>query len=179
MLLYKTVKFTDLEEITSELLAIARELNPEIKLTANFGMAVLEQRVPKLIKQFEQLNLDVNVFREFTAEPGGGLPIHMDGPLENPRHWALNWPIEHTSNTQMVWWTINEGAVPARKIEDPGYGNNYIEFYNNSDATEIDSLEILEPTLVNVNVHHSIRNPNTTHRRMISFRFGTEPYHMF
>lgn len=185
MLLYNELEFTDVPEITTQLLELAQEFNPTKFYAAKFEISLLEQRVPKLKAQLDSLGLVVSNFREFVAEPYGGFGIHQDGTSNYIKKCALNWPIENTAGTYMVWWDLLPGAKPLFGNNDPSYENdvryesgNTIFFYNESDAIEKFALELVRPTLVNVYEYHSIRNHQTAHRRMISIRFENEPVHL-
>ena len=185
MLLYKELPFTHIPEITSQLLLLAQELNPNKSCACKFEINLLKERIPLLHQQLMDMGLVVSNFREFVAEPYGGLGIHRDGTEKYNKICALNWPIENTAGTQMVWWQLNEGAIPAQGKDDPSYENdprydsgNTIYFYDEKDAVEIGAVEIIKPLLVSVQDYHSIRNYQQKYRRMISIRFENEPVHL-
>lgn len=179
MFFYKQISFDFQESITAKLLDIAREFNPNMYMSVAFNKSLLEERIPELVDQFNNKQLEVDIFREFVSSPHRGLGIHQDGSPGWPKHLALNWPIEHCANTKMVWWNFSEEPVLSDDAYnyDVAFPSSVLKIYKQDRANAVEQCEIITPTLVNINHYHSVVNgPN--YRRMISFRFNPEPWHL-
>ena len=174
---YKKLEFRDVEQITAELLSIAREFNPEQFVSKKFDTQLLEQRVPSLTKQFKELGIEIDVFREFVSQPFRGLGIHQDGAVGYPKKYAINWPIENCKGAYMCWWNFNGDPEVSIASTDPTANQPSI-FYSAHNASKVEQVELVTPTLVNIENFHSVENNINSVRRMISFRFVTEPEHL-
>lgn len=172
--LYKKLKFDHVDVITQQLLEIAQEFNPGEYKTSTFSVDLLKDRVPLLLEQFNNMNLQCDVFREFVSQPYVGIGIHQDGSPGWPKKYALNWPIENCKNTYMKWWDFDKNPIVLTDTLDTAFTTALI-IYSRQNAIEVGSLEILEPVLVNINKHHSVENNINSIRRMVSFRFTKEP----
>ncbi len=178
MFLYKNLHFDCQAEITQQLLQIAEEFNSELYKTKVFDLELIKTRVPRLHEQFVNMNLHVEVFREYVSQPFDGIKIHNDGTPEFPKYLALNWPIFNCENTKMIWWQLDADAPVAEHTVDVGFAkHNTLLFYSEQHAIKLDEHEIVSPTLVNVKQYHSVQN-GAKIRRMVSFRFRPEPLHL-
>ena len=179
MFFYKQISFDFQESITAKLLDIAREFNPNMYMSVAFNKSLLEERIPELVDQFNNKQLEVDVFREFVSSPLGGLGIHQDGSPGWPKYLALNWPIEHCANTKMVWWNFLGEPVLSNDAYnyDVAFPSSELKIYKQDRANAVEQCEIITPTLVNINHYRSVVN-GTNYRRMISFRFNPEPWHL-
>jgi hypothetical protein len=179
MFFYKVLEFDHEQLITEQLLVLVQELNPEGVFTIRFDSDMIKQRVPLLHEQFQQMGLELDVFREFRSPPYAGAPIHKDGTAQYPKRLAINWPVENCAGTRMIWWDIQDHDPAWFSYEniDPTFGHD-VPFFSERDCKEIASVEVLRPMLLNVEVHHSVENLTNKHRRMISFRFKDDPFHL-
>lgn len=178
MFLYQTVQFKRVRTITSKLLTIAQQQNVELKSTMQFDTGLLDDQVPELVEQFNDMGLKVQIFREFISMPNQGIHVHQDGSEQYPKHLAINWPIENCTGTYMCWWEYRGLPIIESVFYDPIDKNKTPHnFYSQDTATKIGECEIVTPTLVNINQYHSVKNTNAV-RRMISFRFEQEPFNL-
>jgi hypothetical protein len=177
MFLYKKIEFSNVETITEKLLRIAQQNNPELQPSMRFDYDLVVREIPELHNQLIEKNLNVEIFREFVSQPFNGINIHVDGSKDHPKYLALNWPILNCANTKMVWWHFD--APPKLKFQthDAVFPTSSLKLYSPDGGTVINSAEITEPTLVNIAQYHSIVNGPLI-RRMVSFRFKTEPCHL-
>jgi len=179
MHLYREIDFEHEEEITEQLLAVVRDLNPDLTYSVRFQNEVIEQRVPRLYEQFQRMGLELDVFREFCSPPGKGAAIHKDGTAQYPKSIAINWPLENCAGTKMIWWDTL-GLPPSfftYENIDATFGH-FVPLYAEADCHQLDTLELVRPTVLNVGIHHSVTNPQQLYRRMVSFRFQQDPFYL-
>ena len=195
---YKPIKFRDRELITQQLKIFGEKYNPDNKKTIRFDNELLEVYAPSLAQQFKEMDLHLDIFRGFVTYPRDELGIHRDGSLEYPKKLAINWPVENCAGTQMYWWKffgdpileeqseqfkfehdISASYNPQYKSSDALFNyDNVLVTYEKTNAEIVEKLELTDPTLINVDIHHSVGNPFDTFRKIISFRFIPEPLHL-
>ena len=108
---------------------------------------------------------EIQNIRLFWTPAGRNLKIHSDeftGAVE----WALNWPLTQT-DSDMIWYD----GTGATLCSHEGYGGLYT--YDESTVQEIARTQIIEPTMVKIDVPHSVINRSDHTRMMLSFRFST------
>lgn len=178
MFLYKKLTFNNVEQITQKLLFLARENNPDCRQSKTIDIGLIKQRIPELIEQFESIGCYTNICREIISPPFQGTKIHRDGIGENLKQFSINWPLENCENTYMCWWEFNGEMELDSAIDDPAGIKNYdVLLYKETNGRIIGQCEIVEPTLTNIKIFHSVINAGKT-RRILSFRFNPEPYHL-
>jgi hypothetical protein len=174
--IYIPIKFDYVDIINKQLLSMVRDHNPNLTRIKMFNLKILKDYSPLLVEQLDALNLTIDIVKEFVTPPLSEFSIHRDGSVKYPKLFALNWPIENCKNTYMKWWEF-DGDPIIERIEYDNY-DVALPIYSKINATEIGCLELIHPTIVNVQCYHSVDNNVETYRRLISFRFNPEPLHL-
>jgi hypothetical protein len=97
--------------------------------------------------------------------------IHLDGDDQhNDFIWALNIPIINCDMAKMVWY---KGDYEIKSVPNArGLTSRHV--FWNSPAEEITSCFVAIPTIVRVNVPHTVTNYSENPRCLISIRFTPE-----
>ena len=100
----------------------------------------------------------------FIMGPVHTSPIHIDG--ENDYTWSFNIPLKNCKNTTTNFFVSHADAI---KTKSPNSNIVYSTF--DPDKCQLaDSLELVEPYIMNVSKPHSIVNPNYTQRVSLCVR---------
>jgi len=130
---------------------------------------------PKLKNFFDKNSLEWDIARFFVTEPKSSIGIHIDGTEMFPKYLAMNLPIANCEDTYMKWWDNLDTVVS----QDFAQYSPNIKVFEGANKIEIDSLELLSPHLVRIDIPHNIINcPNET-RIILSLRFKPEPLHLW
>ena len=103
----------------------------------------------------------------FVMGPARSSPIHIDG--ENKYYWSFNVPLRDCKNTKTNFFISNTEPI---KTKSPN--SNIIYYtYEESNCHLVDSLELVEPYIMNVSKPHNIVNPNYSQRVSLCVRLNT------
>ncbi len=100
----------------------------------------------------------------FVMGPVHTSPIHIDG--EDVYTWSFNIPLKDCKNTKTNFFISNSAPV---KTKSPN-SNIVYETYDESACQLADSLELIEPYIMNVSKPHNIVNPNYSQRVSLCVR---------
>lgn len=169
--LYKKIKISNFEIITTELLEL---VSPQISQNLRYwDLPVSEffNSAPVFCKY-----ISINfyrfpiLFRFYNSPPHGGLGPHIDNLPTAKNRIGFNIPLAGTNNTTMNYYntpsdnleiahTVGFGSTPAQLIKDI------------SKLVLIDSFEVDQPTLLRTDVIHSVSNPNDSYRLILGMKF--------
>jgi len=100
----------------------------------------------------------------FVMGPARSSPIHVDG--ENDYTWSFNIPLKDCKNTKTNFFISNSTPI---KTKSPN-SNIVYETYDELTCQLADSLELVEPYIMNVSKPHNIVNPNYSQRISLCVR---------
>ena len=100
----------------------------------------------------------------FVMGPIHTSPIHIDG--EDDYVWSFNIPLKNCENTRTNFFVSQTEAI---KTKSPNSNIIYSTF-DPEQCCLADSLELIEPYLMNVSKPHNIVNPNRTQRVSLCVR---------
>lgn len=100
----------------------------------------------------------------FVMGPAHISPIHIDGG--NVYSWSFNVPLRHCKNTKTNFFISNTEPI---KTKSPNSDIIYYT-YEESNCQLADSLELVEPYIMNVSKPHNIVNPNYSQRVSLCVR---------
>jgi len=176
MRVYKPIQIDQFDLTQQQLLSYARKhitnwstgsiiVDPEAIFSA----------APDFKKFIEQHNLVWDIARFFITEPQSSIGIHIDGTELYPKYLALNLPVLNCAGTYMKWWD-NLDQVLIKDFEQ--YSPN-IKVLDGLYKTTIDTLELLTPHLVRIDVPHNVINNTDGIRIILSVRFKPEPIELW
>lgn len=114
----------------------------------------------------QQLNLNrIHTIYCMALAPGARVHCHIDQTNTINRKWAVNIPIENTSNTRMRWF----GSAKCMQIyqsDKPAYGDYPV--FSEHTPSEIANLELLTPHFVRTDIPHSVWSSNKAQRMILS-----------
>jgi hypothetical protein len=114
----------------------------------------------------QQLNIKrIHTIYCMALAPGARVHCHIDQTNTINRKWAVNIPIENTSNTTMRWF----GSAKCMQIyqsDKKAYGDYPV--FSEHTPSEISNLELLTPHFVRTDVPHSVWSRNNGQRRILS-----------
>jgi hypothetical protein len=113
---------------------------------------------PKIKELLFNLGINVSCIHLFYKKPGNGR-IHADYLPDNlsKDFTKINW-IYKGKNSRMVWFTINDPLIK-KEIKLTNISAEYLQ-YSPNEVTQVHSVNILGPALVQVGTPHSIINPS-------------------
>lgn len=174
--LYKKISIPNFIQIQTKLKSISEQLFFSNQSTATIAdQSVLFEQVPELTTFFEQNNLTYDIARFFVTQPGGSLPIHVDGNEQWPKFLALNIPISGCADTSMLWW---DNVEQISVTDTQAYGKD-IKLFDGSKKQILGDLELTEPHLVRIDVPHSVVNSTNIPRIILTVRFSPEPVELW
>jgi hypothetical protein len=100
----------------------------------------------------------------FVMGPVHTSPIHVDG--DNVYTWSFNIPLKNCENTKTNFFVSDYEPV---KTKSPN-SNIIYNTYDINQCQLADSLELVEPYIMNVSQPHNIVNPNHTQRVSLCVR---------
>jgi hypothetical protein len=109
----------------------------------------------------------------FGIKPNSAIKLHVDGYTlnrDNARNYALNIPIAHC-NLGVMHWYDGDYTLIEDKTEE---ALPYLKIIWNSAPHTLASAVIDRPTVVKVDVPHSVYNHSTEHRVILSLRFDPD-----
>ena len=117
------------------------------------------------LKKYELLD-HVYDIALFVMGPERSSPIHIDG--DNAYYWSFNVPLRDCKNTKTNFFISNTEPI---KTKSPN--SNIIYYtYEESNCQLADSLELVEPYIMNVSKPHNIVNPNYSPRVSLCVRLN-------
>jgi hypothetical protein len=119
-----------------------------------------EEINPKLVKWFEQFNIEIHWYEAFYTPPNGGkLPIHTDSD-DDGEHIKINWTYG-APGSKLIWWEPK--SKDYIQIVKTAFGVQYCTI-DEAHSTKVYEAEINKPSLVNASQFHSTFNPTTEGR---------------
>lgn len=110
---------------------------------------------------------------------------HVDNWIENP-NWnkssvskyllAINIPVKNTEGTYTDFYEYIDG--PVKNMEFERHDIIY-RYYGKANLKEIDRYSLSKPVILNTTVPHSVINNTDKDRFVLTFRFETDPWHLF
>jgi hypothetical protein len=175
------LQFQQESQITNKLQKLYADLNSaEFKGSAR-PYSEIKLACPELDEQLQNYGLDVIeswLFQTFPAsewQDNGTIHIDLDRH-ENP-NIVLNWPIFNCLNTYMNFWQVND-QVSGNMAFTPIFQKDYRTF-KKEECNLIDQLELTSPHLINVAIPHNVSTRVEAYRLIMSFRFKTNPLHLW
>jgi len=159
---YKSIKFDNIDLITKKLQKFIQNSSCSLDVTEVLSA------VPELKIQLESYGFSTpSKIKILIVGPMRSAGVHDD----RPKLLALNWPLVNCGDSVMRWYDNPE-------IYELG-GEQRATKYEKQNAVVLDSIKILEPTLVNIECPHEVENFSSNPRVMMSIRFSTEPTDIF
>jgi hypothetical protein len=117
--------------------------------------------------------LSVNNAIIFGIKPNSAIKLHVDGYTlnrDNARNYALNIPIANC-NLGVMHWYNGDYVLTEDKTEE---ALPYLKITWNSAPHILASAVIDQPTVVKVDIPHSVYNHSNEHRIILSLRFDPD-----
>lgn len=133
--------------------------------------------IPELEEYFVSNNLEIFECFVFQTKPNDELPTHIDYDKFESPNIVLNWPIFNCENTRMNFFRSPNNFSLEEMVRHPVYDNEYL-LVDPSNCDLVDVLELTGPHLIDVSSIHNVTNV-THHRLIMSFRFKTNPLHLW
>lgn len=179
--LYQILKIDNFLELQQELSTAIEGMFQNKECAINDpAPSWFEQHCPKTYKFLLSRSKVPIRYLRFYCTPGGELLTpHVDGHVNFRAPFGLNIPVTGTQNTLMKWYkTDSENLYDHKAWHD---GNPLIACLPKvfEGLEKIDELELLDPHFVRTDIIHSVFNPNTDLRVILSVRwyFTKDKYH--
>jgi hypothetical protein len=137
-----------------------RECDPTRVHQFRVPTELLDIRVLELLKD---RNIVLSHVEAFHTPANGLLSLHVDGPEIN-NNSKINW-CYGARGSKMMWWRMKKGVVPT--LMNTSIGTRYLKM-EPKDCIPVHSAAIIGPTLVNAGVPHSVFNPTSERRWVLS-----------
>jgi hypothetical protein len=125
--------------------------------------------LPEIEKQFKTNTFISEAFLFFMKE-NHNRGMHVDGHIldrSTTYNWGLNFPILNCDESEMKWY---DGDYELYPTSSPN-GARYLGINWKNTPNEVDSTIINQPTLVYVNIPHTVINYSNNPRLLLSVRF--------
>ena len=150
------------------------DLDDSITRVMNPKELIEDHHIEKSEKLFKECNLELKSWMIFLQGPRREQIIHADGNSETREglsNWALNIPLENCENSIMKWYG---GKHLLKLVESKVDKRNYLEIDWKEDPYIIRTKHITNPTIVNIEVPHRVKNFLNKTRKILSVRFKTD-----
>ena len=150
------------------------DLDNSITRVMNPKELIDDYHIKKSKKLFKECNLELKSWMIFLQGPEREQIIHADGDSEireGLSNWALNIPLENCENSVMKWYG---GKHLLKSIKSKTDDVNYLKIEWKEDPYIIGIKNITEPTIVNIEIPHRVKNFLNKTRKILSVRFKTD-----
>lgn len=131
-----------------------------------------------ILKNFKILPL---WYRYYVTPKFKQLNPHIDGGEKGvPYPFSLNLPIIGAENTTTIWYDSSDVSNQRKLSTVDHYYSTGIIAKNSKKLKEVYKQTIDKPTFIKTDIFHAVKNPNSTTRIMLTFRWqnreGTKGY---
>lgn len=178
---YKYVDIPGFELITPKLESFIRDIGLLDKGTFfnPVGAARVYDAIPELKGVMSMLSIDdfvsMAVIRVLPSSVAPNFP-HADIMPDPDLRIGLNWPVLNCEETYTTFYEKKPGAQPDRVTLPNGLP---YERYGYDMVNETHRIKINRPVAIRVDVLHAVVNDTKDLRVTVSFRFKTNPWHLF
>lgn len=160
---FKKIHIENLEEFQNNIL---KKLPQEAFTTSGVMPQWTNQlrELPEIQNIINQLNLESIATHVciVTMPPNSELPIHVDGGVSKA---ALNIPLLNCTGTYTRWFSSTQDPH-----EHVHHGGGTYLGVDRETCTEVATVEMDQPCVININTFHDAKNPCDTWRMLISVR---------